>query len=358
MIHRSKDLVERIWWSRDELTDLSRGERYFWYLLIPFGVLYGMLAQLRHLLFDLGVLAVRDVGIPTVSVGNLTVGGTGKTPFVESIARSLGQEGVNVAVLSRGYGSSGEDADDERMAGRDMPAGVRRWVDPDRLRAAKQALRSTSPDLFLMDDGFQHRHMHRDLDIVLVDGLRGFGNGYPLPAGPLREPVSQIRRADLVVITRTNRISHRQRTRMRRELRRHLQADVPILHAEHRPVRLIEHGTGREVAVTDLREMRLLAFCGIGTPASFAHTLRDDLNLDPVDMESYPDHHDYTDGDRNELMERAEDERIKALITTRKDAVKWPKNTFVPLYYVDVEVRVTQGSSRLKTALDEVVRSG
>jgi tetraacyldisaccharide 4'-kinase len=337
--------------------ELSPAERGFWYLLVPFGILYGLLAQLRHLLFDVGVLSSRHAGVPTVSVGNLTVGGTGKTPFVESMSRSLDRQGISVGILSRGYGGTGEDEDDEVLSSVGNREHIRRWVHPNRLRAAEEALKSTSPDLFVMDDGFQHRQMERDLDIVLVDGLKGFGNGYPLPAGPLREPVSQIQRADLVVITRSNRLSERERDELRHELQQHLKSDVPVLHAVHHPVRIVDHSTGQEVDLQELRDQRLLAFCGIGTPASFEHTLQDDLDLDPVDVVTYPDHHDYSETDREELRDRAGEEGVDALITTHKDAVKWPESTSIRLLYVEVEVRVTEGKDLLERELKKVMAS-
>ncbi len=318
------------------------------------GLLYGFIAQLRHMLYDLDLLTGRHAGVPTISVGNLTVGGTGKTPFVEGLARSEGERGIRVAILSRGYGSSNGYADDEQLSSK-VPSTVRRWTNPDRIDAAREAIRSFHPDLLLMDDGFQHRQMARDLDIVLVDGLRRFGNGYPLPAGPLREPVAQIRRADVVVITRTNRISTDELRNVRRNLKRYLPPDVSFLYAEHRPVRIVEHASGEGVETAVLNNEPFLAFCGIGTPESFERTLRDDLRLDPVDLVTYPDHYRYTDSDRQELLERAREEGANCLVTTRKDAVKWPKSMTVPLYFVEVELRVTKGRALLDRALKQVL---
>jgi 3-deoxy-D-manno-octulosonic-acid transferase len=253
---------------------------------------------------------VRRLPVPVVSVGNLTVGGTGKTPTVLAIARRLERAGRRVAILTRGYGRSGggtlvfqpgESAPWQRTGDEaQLYLAESRFavgIGADRHATGLEVLKHFDANLFLLDDGFQHRGLHRDFDLALVDATRPFGGLEVPPAGWLREPLAGLKRADAVVLTRARGESDY------RGLMAYLPSGPPIYRAT-------EKATGPS------ESWGALAFCGIGNPAGFRQTL-DGLGLREVPLEVFPDHHDYADDEIARLRGAA-----RRLITTRKDAVK------------------------------------
>jgi len=325
--------------------------------LQPIGAAYGAAVKLRNVCYDRGWFATSPLPRQTVSVGNVTVGGTGKTPFVEMTARALSDLGRRPAILARGYGddASSED-DDERLPRSLRQAGLRRFTDPDRNASAERAIEDHDPDVLILDDGFQHRRVERDLDVVLVDGLNGFGNERLLPAGPLREPLSSLRRADVLVITRANRLSAEGLRKLRRQIEPFRSSNVPVLRARHRPAGVFRFRAGRATSVSrsSIRDRPLLGFCGIGTPASFRFTLVRDLGLNVVDVYPFPDHHTYTATDRARLVRAARRRGAEGLITTRKDAVKWADQTGASPLFVEIEMEIRHGKQKLDSLLAQL----
>jgi len=309
------------------------------FLRLP-ALLFSALARLRGWLYDRGLLPVARVELPIISVGNLTVGGTGKTPMVALIARELAQRGRRVGLLSRGYKSGSANENDEARVLAELLPDVPHVQDADRVRGAHELARR-GVDAIVLDDGFQHRRLGRDLDVVLVDATRPWGlPGEPplaalLPRGFLREPRAALRRADLIVLTHVEALPADQVERLASTLREHAPG-CPLVRARHQPVGLRVHdvnlgGVGERLeeglAYLDGREVALVS--GIGNPTAFEETVRG-LGARVIRHHVFPDHHAYTRAD----LEHAASHPI---VTTAKDAVKLlPLGC--PCIVVDVEL--------------------
>ncbi len=313
---------------------------------------YGWVVRRKNRRFDSGHSAVR-VAAPVISVGNLTVGGTGKTPLVCWLAKWLREQGQQVTLISRGYGSrSGPNDEALELAARlpDVP----HLQNVDRVAAAQEALRKNPRQVLLLDDAFQHRRLARDLDIVLLDALEPFGYGHLLPRGLLREPLENLSRAHVIGLSRADAVSPIRRE----EIRQQVQKLAPAAHwieLAHQPRRLID-SSGQRIELSHIHGQRVAAFCGIGNPAGFRHTLTQ-CGVEVAAMREFPDHCSYTPGVLQELEAwvskvPARDE-IAAVLCTRKDLVKILRQNLagVPLLAVDVELEITRGRERFEQRL-------
>lgn len=298
-------------------------------------------------MYDRGVLRSHSSAIPVVSVGNVTVGGTGKTPFSALLVEMLRRMGHAPAVVMRGYG------DDERHLHARMNPGVIVVTGSDRVAGIREAA-SDGADVVVLDDGFQHRRARRDLDIVLVSAERWRNGLMLLPAGPLREPMKSIRRADIVVITRKV-AGEDEVTAVRRALEEVRGAREGMVVAELAGSEIIGAQSGENVELAALSGASVLAIAGIGDPASFFAQLR--ATGARVTERRFRDHHDYTAADATELA--TESAGHKYAITTEKDVVKlsriWPANG-AELWYLSQAVRLTEGSSSVATALAKLFK--
>jgi tetraacyldisaccharide 4'-kinase len=294
-------------------------------------LLYGLAVRMRNRHYDRSS-AVQRAPLPVVSVGNLTVGGTGKTPIVAWLAGRLRDHGRKPAIATRGYGGTvghgpvvvshgdrpprdARECGDEPVLLASIMPEVPVVVGSDRAAGAEAAAR-LGCDVVILDDGFQHRRLARDLDIVLLDAGDPFGNGRLLPAGPLREPPSALARADLVLITRSR--PHEGGADVERVVRAY-NADAPILRAGHRRVGFFD-AAGRPA----VRPRRALVFCGIGNPACF----RADVEAEGVEIvvfEAGRDHQPYDGRDLRRLRSRASSLEA-VLVTTEKDRVRLPRS--------------------------------
>lgn len=332
-------------------------------LLWPLSLLYSGVVRIRNALYHRGYLSSQRAALPVISVGNITAGGTGKTPFCAWLAAFLQSEGLQPAILSRGYGhdeATGVD-DENRMlssAAPDVPI----VINPDRVEGAATARAHAGADVAVLDDGFQHRRLARDVDIVLVDALLPFGGGHLLPRGLLREPPEGLARADVVVITRSDLVS---REKLREMCSRigEFAPDTPVAFAAHRPESLqkLRPGGGREQEPLDtLMDGRWGAFCGIGNPRGFRETLRE-TGTDVALFRPFPDHHSYEADELQELMDDAGQAGCDALVTTEKDAGKLlpllQSLRQVPVYVLTVEMQITENEERLKALLRERITS-
>lgn len=284
---------------------------------------YAAVVALRNAAFDHGWQRVHRVDAPVVSVGNLTTGGTGKTPVVAWIAQWLQNRGRHPAIVSRGYRSlDGLENDEARVLARLCPQAVR-IQNRDRVAGARLAISQRGCDAVILDDGFQHRRLHRDLDIVLIDALQPWGYGRLLPRGLLREPVSSLRRADLVVITRADQVSPDQLADLRLELL-HRGAPSRLAAARFAPQRLIRPD-GHAEPLSTLDGQRVVAFCAIGNPRGFIETV---ARWNPVaECRLFADHHHYTPADFDDLERWRQAVGADLLLTTLKDLVKWPEDS-------------------------------
>jgi len=316
---------------------------------------YGLAVRLRNLLYDRRWKRVQRVGVPVVSVGNLSVGGTGKTPCVEHVAAFYRGLDLRVAVLSRGYGGGGG-ANDEALLLEDNLPDVPHLQGADRVGLARIAVEELESEVLVLDDGFQHRRLGRDLDVVLLDATAPWGYGGLLPRGLLREPPGSLRRADVVVLTRCDQVGEDDRAALRRQVAR-LAPAAPLAEATHRPEGLV-NGDRAEEGLALLRGRPLAAFCGIGNPESFRRTLAD-LGGDVRAFRVYPDHHAYTRHDVADLdaWGRAADPEA-VLVTTQKDLVKLRLSRLGerPLWALRVRLHLERGREEFERRLRAVVR--
>ncbi len=311
-----------------------------------------MVVDLRNRRYDSGRSPVHRVSVPVISVGNLTLGGTGKTPMVEWIARRLREQGQRVVLVSRGYGAEGDHGidnntqnDEARELAEKLPD-IAHVQNPDRLAAAQRAIDQHHATVILLDDGFQHRRLGRDLDIVLVDGLEPFGFGHVFPRGTLREPLRGLARADVIVLTRADMLDEQQRRTLGDQLRQHGPSAVWV-EAVHAPRELINHGGNRQPLET-LQGVRLVAFCGIGNPAGFRHTLSA-CDFETTVFREFPDHYHYQSSDIAALGHWAKQHNAEAMVCTHKDLVKIGSNELAgrPLWAVSIGLQVLRGEEAL-----------
>jgi len=279
---------------------------------------YGLGSWGRNRLFDVGWKRIHRAPVPVVSVGNLTLGGTGKTPCVEYVAGFYRDLGIRVAILSRGYGSEAGRNDEAMVLEENLPD-VPHLQGPDRVSLAAAAVEELEAELLVLDDGFQHRRLHRDLDIVLIDATRPPFRDALFPRGTLRESVRGLRRANAILLTRCDQVNPGELTAIRAWLAQRFPRK-PVTTTEHRPTELMG-GTEPEPAGS-LDGKPVAAFCGIGNPAAFRRTV-ELLGATVVDFRTLADHHAYTRADVEELARWAAALPAGTLVlTTQKDWVK------------------------------------
>jgi tetraacyldisaccharide 4'-kinase len=340
-------------------------------LLSAVGGGYRGLLAARELLYASGVLRARAVGCPVVSVGNLTVGGAGKTPAVELAVLTLKELGLRPAVVSRGYGrrtrglqvvadtasirlDPEEGGDEPFLLGRRLP-GVPVIVGANRHQAAQLAVERYGVSAIVLDDGFQHRTLRKDLEIVMARAGAPWGNGRLFPAGPLREPLAALRRAHLVVATGAR--GPADAAAVEAAVARHAPG-VPVLAAAYVPIESWDARAMRPVPVEMLRGQRLLAFAGIGSPSGFAATLAE-VGVDSVEMTVFADHHWYTGRDLTALESRAVAADAAGLVTTEKDWVRLRRLPLPrrPLYVLAVRLALLGGEDTWRRAFEGLCSS-
>ena len=307
---------------------------------------YTWAVRWRNRRYDCGAITVHRLDVPVISVGNLTLGGTGKTPLVEWIVGTYLAQGKNVGIISRGYGARGGPNDEARELAWKLPD-VPHVQDPDRVAAARRAVREFGCHVLVLDDAFQHRRIARDLDIVLLDALEPLGYEHVFPRGTLREPIEGLARADVVALSRADLLTADERGAIRDRVA-NLSPHAAWVEIVHAPQALVACSVGvspaEERGMADagkmptlptdagkmptlqqpldtLRGRRVLAFCGLGNPAGFRHTL-DVCGYNVVEFHEFPDHHAYGTGDLNALAAAARQAEAEALVCTQKDLVK------------------------------------
>lgn len=346
--------------------------------------LYAAIVTLRNALYTRGIFQTRRLPCTVISVGNIVVGGTGKTPAVIAIAKQLQADGVRVAILLRGYKrqsrekitivtdgeqrfcTAAESGDEADMMARLLPR-IPIIVGRHRYAAGQLAINRFKSEVLLLDDGFQHRQLHRDEDIVTVDATRPFGTGQLLPAGTLREPITALRRADIILLTRTDSIGRRdipgQKTApiqtgrallqeeglhadIREELGK-LVPNTPVLESVHRPThlyRLSDAGDSERLPLKWLSGKRLLAVCGIGNPNAFVTTLNH-YTPETVELLAFPDHHVYTEADCQRIQRKMTQTGAACIVTTQKDEQKLARFAAeLPIAVLAVTLVITDGA--------------
>jgi len=317
---------------------------------------YSLAVAARNAAYHAGWLAVEAAPLPVISVGNLTLGGTGKTPLVAWVARHLAAAGAPPAIVSRGYGAKPGETSDEaaelaillpnvpHIANRRRAAGAR--------AAAAHGVRA-----IVLDDGFQHRRLARDLDIVAIDATDPFGCGHLFPRGLLREPLAGLARAQVAVLTRADSIDASRRQEIRHSFARACRGRLPAtwVEAAHRPLRL-RSATGATEPLETLRGARVAAFAGIGNPAAFRGAI-ESLGATLVGFRAFPDHHAYDAPDRESLGAWARDLAADRIVTTLKDLVKVRTDALggLPLGAIEIAITILSGEAELEAAVAPVI---
>ena len=341
-------------------------------------LVFRCIVGVRYVFYELGVLRRFPLGCQVISIGNVTAGGTGKTPVTEKFARELHACGRKVAILSRGYRrkerpwwqrmfseviepplvvSDGKrillDAatggDEPYMLASNLP-GVCVVVDRNRVKAGRYAIRRFGCDTLILDDGFQYQKLKHSLEVVLVDKTNPFGNGNMLPRGVLREPAKNLRRADFIFITKSDGDS-----REVRGLVRQFNEKAEIIECRHAPRVLRDVYTREELPLEWLKGKTLATLSGIAVPQGFENSLRT-LGAKVIHCERYADHHRYEPSEIIEALNRAADRGCDALLTTEKDAVRFPRleTTPVPAYYLRVDIEILAGAENFHDAVDHI----
>lgn len=331
---------------------------------------YGRALRFRDALYSAGLLRSRRLACPVIAIGNLTLGGTGKTPAVELAARTLQESGVEPGIVSRGYGRStagvrvaadrGGILCDPRSAGdepfllaRRVP-GVPVVVGENRFEAGKLCVERFGVRALVLDDAFQHRTLHKDLEVVLINGRAPWGNGRLFPRGPLREPLTALSRAHLVIVTRPPDFGVAV-DEIFATIRRH-NAGAPLVLADVEPVECWEAQSARLLSPEALAGRRLLAFAGIAYPEGFSGTLAG-LGATVTGFRKFADHHWYEQRDLDLLAEHARRSGAEGLVTTEKDWVRLLALPLpsIPLWVLGVRLILTRGREQWYSAIKDAI---
>lgn len=313
---------------------------------------------LRNLAYNKGIIKTHKAGVPVISIGNITTGGTGKTPLVIWLCNMLKDKSIPCAVLTRGYkAQDAEITDEPAILARSCPE-TRVVVNPDRVSGAAKAINEYSAKVLVMDDGFQHRRLHRDLDIVAIDATCPFGFGHMLPGGLLREPKKAIKRAQAVVITHFDQSPAEKTDHLVAEIKR-IAPDITIAKAAHKhtSAKIMK---GRELSIDELKELDLYAFCGIGNPSAFLNNL-ERYGFNVKGSKIFNDHHDFTEEDMAEIYDEAKKLDSGLILSTEKDWVKTAllvRDRFdIDFAFLTLELDFIEGADKIEALVDKAINS-
>ncbi|MBR5709574.1 MAG: tetraacyldisaccharide 4'-kinase [Thermoguttaceae bacterium] len=319
--------------------------------------IYAPVVALRNCWYDFVPGAARRVDVPVVSVGNVTMGGTGKTPLTAAVVERAVSRGVKTAIISRGYHAKPGELNDE---GKELTTRIPDCIyvqNPKRAQAAAAlcAEASSRPQLIVLDDGFQHRRLARQLDIVLVDALNPFGYNRICPRGFLRESLYSLRRAQCVVITRADRVSDSELEQIEQQVLSY-NRNLILARACHRPG-VLRRLSGQTEQLYSVAGKRVMAFCGLGNPDAFRQTV-ESLDCNIAAFKAYPDHHLYSASDEKEITALAEEVKADAVVCTMKDFVKLSPALLqapIPVYGIEIEMAFLSGEAEFWTLVDSVI---
>ncbi len=363
---------------------LGRGPKLLLFLLAQLSRIYRPIVQFRLFMYDKGIFRPHTLGCQVISVGNLTVGGTGKTPVVEVFARDLQREGRKVAILSRGYkkkepgflrqcidkvtwaekrrpprvvsdGSkllldSSMSGDEPYMLASNLPD-VCVLVDKDRIKSGRYAINNLHCDTLILDDGFQYMALKHRVEIVLVDRTNPFGNEHVLPRGILREPIANIHRAHVIFITKSN----KQGAPLLRERLRQLNPHAEIVECQHCPRSFQDVFRARTMPLDMVQGMKVAVVSGIAVPGGFEDELQR-LGAVILARHRFADHHRYQQQEIIDLINESRKRGAQAVITTEKDAVRFPKmeRCDVPVYYLRVDIDILSGAESFEQCISRI----
>lgn len=335
------------------------------FVLPPLSLLYGAVTRTRLSLYRRGTFHTTKLDRPVISIGNITTGGTGKTPLVEWVAKTVASQGKKVCILTRGYGrkdphlqvivsdgygvlaSPTEAGDEPYLLATRLTGQAAVISSADRIAAGEEAIKDFGTECFVLDDGFQHLRLARDLNIVAIDATNPWSGGRLLPYGRLRENPEGLGRADCVVITRCEQVDDVDE--LETEIAR-LIADRPIFRSQMRPAHVVSLKNSSETLAAPAT---IAAFCAVGNPGSFFENLRQ-MGFDIALQRSFPDHHVYTQGEIDALVK---DAGASVLVTTAKDAVKLRTLSFsAPCYVMEIEIEIDDAEEFTRLVVDATNR--
>ncbi len=345
--------------------------------------LYQGIVELNLALFNKGILPKTKLDAVVISLGNITVGGTGKTPTAERLARMICNMGHKVAILNRGYrakwqGSVGvvsdgdkiymtanEAGDEAYLLAKNLP-GVSVIIGSDRSKTGAYAIENLDVEVLILDDGYQHWKLHRDLDIVLIDAAaNSFGNNYILPRGMLRETLPHLDRADVCLLTKVDQAEEGNCEAICETIRKY-NDKAAIVQSIHRSVCFLEVADwyksipDREIPLEEVQGQRIIAFSAIGNPKSFEQSIADH-GAEIVDAIRFHDHHEYTMTEMQDILDKALKQDVYALVTTEKDAVKIPAEFIhskrgLPVYILKMELNFLASEETILQAIEEKMK--
>ncbi len=336
-------------------------------LQIP-AVIYSSAVGLRNVLYSKGCIKTHTADVPVISIGNITTGGTGKTPLVIWLCKFLQRKQMPCAVLTRGYKTHTEEqsliANEPAILANSCPQ-AEVMVNPDRITAAAEAVNKFGAKVLVMDDGFQHRRLNRDLDIVTIDATTPFGHGNMLPAGLLREPSTSLKRADAVVLTRCDQVSGIELMELEEELKL-INPNTVIARSVHAPV-YANSAKQDQISLDELKNKKIFAFCGIGNPEAFFATINT-LGANLVDSRAYNDHHQYTDNCLADICHQAKISKADLVLTTQKDWFSSPLSEMadapgeqqaikfgIPVAYLAIELKFLSGEDKITKLIEDAL---
>ena len=334
-----------------------RNKIIFRMILYPLSLLYGLIMLIRNFLFDHGILPSHDMGIPVISVGNLTAGGTGKTPMTIFLLDHMQKIYDRIVMVSRGYGrksrgalvvSDGQGKVISPWQGGDEPVMIAREfshipviVSEKRVTGIQMARDLFDAQLIVLDDAFQHRHVKRDINIVLIDAQKDIARESMLPAGDRREPLSSLSRCDVLIFTRTGNADRRLKEESVKKW-----FSGPVIFSDYIPDKFIKAGSAKPVDPGVIKGRRVFAFCAIAGPEAFLASLRQ-FNLTVAGHAFYDDHYSYRATDIKELVRRAIENKCEYIVTTAKDLTKLDANEFDKIELLALHMQLMLDDTKL-----------
>ncbi|GAX59708.1 tetraacyldisaccharide 4'-kinase [Candidatus Scalindua japonica] len=331
--------------------------------LTTFTLPYSAVLKTRNALYNNGIVRSTSLPAKVISIGNITTGGTGKTPLVEFSVKYLREIGKKVAILSRGYGgnnSSQEDneiTNDECLALKENLQDVPVLAGKDRVKNGEKAISEFGVDCVILDDGFQHFKLKRDLDIVVIDALNPFGGGKLIPRGGLREPLRNLGRADLFIISHCDQGKEQTIQSIYTRLKQ-INPRASVCESNHTAVQIDNIKDGTVLELEWLKGKRVYALSGIGNPESFTFTLKG-LEADLIMHRVFRDHHNYTQSELDKVISDSQLLGADAIVVTQKDIVKIRKLEVkgANILSLKIEIQITKGIELYKEAIDRVVKN-
>ncbi|MBN2181349.1 MAG: tetraacyldisaccharide 4'-kinase [Sedimentisphaerales bacterium] len=330
--------------------------------------LYAVTIRIRNLLYDKHIFKIHHHEAVVISIGNITLGGTGKTPLVAWLCNFLHHKNLNCVILTRGYKTRikknvskyniTDTATDEPAILAENCPNAKVIINPDRIAGAAEAIEKFAAEILIMDDGFQHRRLARGLDIVTIDATRPFGYEKIFPAGLLREPLSSLKRAHAVVITRCDQVSESDLNTIKTKLHA-INPDIVIAKSIHSAA-YAKTSENKNIPIQNLKAQKIFAFCGIGNPDAFFKTINA-LGAELTGSKTFNDHYSYSESDLADIYQQARFAKAGIILTTQKD---WTKIRYldldkknVQLAYLAIEIKFLEAEDRLRCLIEDKLES-